>query len=598
MASVLVILIILIFAGYHFQKGGVIKSFAMLIITIAATIITFAYFESLVNMLVTRVPDRFLYIVPWLHPISFVLLFALSFAILQLIVTQLFRQQINFEKNQEYIVRIIGGILIGFIFSGLLLTVLAMAPLPTKFPYQRFDKNRTEPNNPKKVLLNSDGFVTWLFSKISSGSFSAIKNKTSFAAVHPDYLDQLYLNRQGISDKTPIISFGNEIVLPAENAAWFAPEILKDSEANPIVPKTANNLVIVRVGIKRPSARISSNFTPSQLRLICKPKNSKKTFRGKGRNIFPLGYLKTSEIMQKTKLTEKIELAHEDLSDQLPQGSGKWIDFVFEVPGDLTPLVIEFRQNSIAQVPEPVGPDKALATTIFIPASECAQDFAEIESVGSAQIYGLSMTAQFKLLEELSLEIKSNDQFKQYQTDNSIEAPQYEDSKINYVRAELKTPTRREQPTTRYRSRSLTGLASMIKPFDEYKLLALKCNNPDVGSEIKGRQLPTLKELTGRIHRPAGVIACGILGSEFIYEIDFCSVTADQREDGLVLADDGTIERTFPETIWITEKTEKVLEFYVLYMVKPGPDVIITAVQPENSQAVGTFKDCQGFMVK
>lgn len=301
--------------------------------------------------------------------------------------------------------------------------------------------------------------------------------------------------------------------------------------------------------------------------------------------------------MQKTNLTEKIELTREDFSDQLPSGFGKWIDFVFEVPKDLTTAAIEFRQNSIAQVPEPVSPDKALATIFFIPASECAKDFAQIEPVSSAQIYGISMTAQFRLLEQLSIEIENRNEFIQYQTDNTIEPPQYENSKIEYVRAELKTSTR-EQPTTSYRGRSLEGLASMLKPLEGYKLLALKCNNPPVGFEIRGQQLPVLKELIGRIHKAAGVIACGKLDNEFIYEIDFCSVTADQRTDGLVIAEDGTVEKPFPESIWITEKAEEILEFYVLYMVKPGSDVIISSVQPADTQTAGGFKEYEGFIVK
>lgn len=599
MANAIVILIILAAAGYHFQKGGVIKSFGMVIVTIAACIITFGYFEMLTNLLLSKVPERFFFIVPWLHPLCFVLLFALSFAILQTILNQLLRQKINFEKNTEHIVRITCGALIGFLFSGLLLTALAMAPISTKFPYQRFDKNRPEPQNPKRPLLNPDGFVAGLFSQISSGSLSSIRNKTSFATVHPDYLSQLHLNRQGLSDKIPLISLGNEIVTPTKNAAWFAPEILKDSKGNAITPKTGYNLLIVRAGIKKLHIRMKSDFTPSQLRLICKPKSSKKLHKGKATSIYPLGYLITSEMMKKTKLTDHIELTREDLTENLTNGIGKWIDFVFEVPEKLTPIAIEFRQNSIARISEPVSPENAPAASIFIPASKCAKDYAELEPVTSAQIYGLSMTAQFKLLQDLTLEVENEDQFTQYQTENTIEPPQYDDNKIRFVRAELKTSNRKEKRAQDYSySRSLEGFPAMLKPLEGYNLIAVKCNNPGVGSETTADQLPVLKELTGRIHKAVGVIACGKLESDFIYEIDFCSVTSDQSSDGLIIAEDGSVSKPFPESIWITEKVEEILEFYVIYMVKPGPDVIITSVKPAQSQAEGTFKMFEGFIVK
>ncbi len=598
MASALVILIILIFAAYYFQKGGLIKSFGTLIVTLAASIISFAYFELLANLLIPKLPESLLTLAPWMHTLSFVLLFALSFAVLQTILNQLLREKIEFEKKLERIVSIICGILIGFIISGVVLIALAMAPLPPKYPYQRFDNNRPDPQRPKKVLLNPDGFISWLFSHISSGSFSAINKNISFASMHPHYIDQLFLNRQGVPDKIQIVSIGNEIVLPAKNAAWFAPEDLKDSESNPVAPKTASNFIIVRTGIKRLNIKTKCQFITSQLRLICKPKDSGKHFTGKAAGIHPIGYLKTDDTIQKIRLTDIIELTRDDLSDQLPGGFGKWIDFVFEVPEDLTTAMIEFRQNSIARVPEPVTADKVSLTSFFIPASESAKDFAEIEPVSSAQIYGISMTAQLRLLEELSITIESETEFAKYQTENSIEQPRFKDSKIEYVRAELQTPTRKEKQTALYPARSLKGLASILKPLEGYKLLSLKCNNPAVGSEIAGSQLPVLKEFSGRIHKPVGVIACGELSNEFIYEIDFCAVTAERRPDGLVIAQDGTVEKPFPDSIWITEKAEEILEFYVLYLVKPGPDVFINSVQPADTKTAGGFKEYEGFIVK
>ena len=187
MGSLLVVLIILGCVAYQYLKGTLVKSFVVVITSICASVVAFGYFELLANVFISC--EIF---VLWAYPLSFALLFILAFAVLQTIAAQLTRRPIDLGLLPERIGRVVCGIFLGLIVSGLLLTAAAMAPIPAKYPYQRFDETSPDPENPGKVLLNADGFATGWFSIVSSGSFSG---KRSFATLHPAFLDQLFLNR-------------------------------------------------------------------------------------------------------------------------------------------------------------------------------------------------------------------------------------------------------------------------------------------------------------------------------------------------------------------------------------------------------------------
>lgn len=341
MASLVVVLIILVCAAYQYVKGTFVKAFTAVMITICAGIVAFSYFELLANVFISR--DV---IVPWAQTVCFVLLFVLAFAILQTIVAQLLHQLIDLGLWPERIGRIVCGVFLGFIISGLLITVFVTAPLANKYPYQRFDATRPDAQKPSKELFNADGFVTEVFGAISSGSLSG---KRSFATLHPAFLDQVFLNRHSIADDISIISSSQAIEMPKKKAFWASPEGLRASEdTNELIqPRSGYNLTIVRVGIKKNAIKDAGTFTLSQLRLICKQRSkAKNPLAGKGRNIYPIGYLKTENQLQTKQLNEQINLKSSDFD-----GRVKWLDFVFYVPQNYLPVLVEFKQNNVALVP-------------------------------------------------------------------------------------------------------------------------------------------------------------------------------------------------------------------------------------------------------
>jgi hypothetical protein len=354
MGSLLVVLIILGCAAYQYFKGTFVKSFIVIVISICASLVAFGFFELLAGLLVGRK------ILPqWAPLLSFILLFVLAFAVLQTIAVQLTRKPVDLGFLPERIGRVICGILTGLIISGVLLTAVAMAPISAKYPYQRFDETSPDPESPNRVLLNADGFAAGWFSVISSGSFSG---KRSFAVLHPDFLGQLFLNRQVAG--VPIVTVSDAIEIPRQ-AVWPAPEGLKDLNGNLIPSKNqrGDNLTIVRIAILYFSLGTTSAFTPAQLRLICKQKDGDvAALSGKGINIYPVGYIKAAGQLQLKNLTDRIGLTKDDFIT-----SKKVIDFAFYVPEGFVPVLIEFKQNSINQLPPPIAADQAPPAEPFTP---------------------------------------------------------------------------------------------------------------------------------------------------------------------------------------------------------------------------------------
>ncbi len=590
MAGLLVVLIIAGCVAYQLLKSTLIKSFSILVSAVCAVVTAFGFFELLANLFISRS-----ILVPWAMSLSFILLFVLAFAVLQTIVSQLTRQRIELALLPDRIGRVVCGIFLGFIVSGLLLTALAMAPLPTKYPYQRFDHTDPNPEKPKKVLLNADGFVARYFSIISSGSLGG---KKSFAALHPAFLDELFLNRHNLADKVSTITSPDTLKIP-QKAVWSPADDIKNLDGKPVPSKSGHTLIAARVGITSKLLKQGGNFTLSQLRLICKQKDdAQKPLAGKGTSIYPLGHLRTSDQLVEKRLNDQIKLESADFKNGLRE-----IDFAFYLPNGFVPVLVEFKQNALAQLPPPLSAEQTPAPLVFILASDCTITKATLHPVASAKIHGLELAAGPDLLTGLSLVVADPNQWLALQTDRSINPPDFNDGKFAYVKAELeieKTPLQEEPNETEKKpAQQRRAFLDMFRPLSGCKLLSLKCSNPPTGSAISADQLPALIDTSGYVHHPVGIIAAGVLDDQTtIYEVDYCSLTSKDIQDGLTLAEDGSVARPFPDSVWLPQQVQKISEFYVLYLVKENQNTIITAVKPADSQLSAGFQKFAGFLVK
>ncbi len=392
MASLLVVLIIVGCAVLQYFKGTVVRAFGTIVVAIIAGLVAFGFFEALANVFISRGGDsKVISLVPWAQTLSFILLYVLIFAILQTGLTFLTRQPVDLGVLPERIGRGICGILLGLVVSGFLLTAFQMAPLPVGYPYKRFDPAKLDADNPNGVLFNTDGLVTGLFSTMSSGSFSG---KRSFGMLHPDFLDQLFFNRLTrvdqtsiISSLTPAIKLPNPAVWPVsdavrEQADRFANElktrggkIASDDSGRsvllPVSTKGGGNPTIVRIGIRkraiRGSAKVNGGaFTLSQLRLICRRKGSTdEGLAGKGINVYPIGFLKSENEIQ---VSPEIKLATDNFKRN---AETKEIDFVFRVPNGFEPALVQYKLNSVVEIPSRaiVSIDQAPSPATFNPGS-------------------------------------------------------------------------------------------------------------------------------------------------------------------------------------------------------------------------------------
>jgi len=368
MGSLVVVIIILGCGAYQYFKGTIFKAVSAIIITICASAVAFGYFEMLAAFFTKEgSASKYPAIVPYAQPLCFALLFILTFAVLQTAAMQLTRLPVDFGLMPERIGRPILGVFLGLILSGLLLTGLAMAPLPNKYPYQRFEGTFTAASaqNPNRVLLNADGFVSGWFGLLSKGSFRAIREPRSFATLHPAFIDQLFLNRQNESPDIPLITSSESIEVPNKNGAWYAPAAgVKDADGKPIPAQGGHALVVVRMGILKNTINDSGKFTLGQLRLICKQKDaSGDPLAGKGRNVYPIGYFSAPDRITTKRLTEPITI---DRSDYVGQDTRRYVDYVFNVPNDFVPILLEFKQNCIVNLPRIVSAEQAPPPAPFV----------------------------------------------------------------------------------------------------------------------------------------------------------------------------------------------------------------------------------------
>jgi len=366
MATAIVLLIVAACAALEFFKGTVFKAVITTILVICAAIIAFGYFETAADYFIAQgSKSRLPALVPWAQPLCFVLIFILSFAVLQTIAAMLTKSPVEFEELPEQIGRPLCGAFLGLIVSGLLLTVLAMAPLPGKYPYQRFDRPAGPAAlRPNKPFPATDSLVTGWFAAVSKGSFRPIRNPKSFAVLHPSYIDELFLNRLSEDKNVTLVTHKDSIEVPRKkaetgyNGLWYAPAAgITDTQGKPLTVRSNHSLIVVRAAIIKGYLRDAGNFTLSQLRLVCKPKDPPSgPLEGKAIDVYPIGFFSAPSQIQTKRLGERISVLQ---AHYTPGQREKYIDFVFEVPDDHLPVLLAFKQNCITELPKPVSADQA-----------------------------------------------------------------------------------------------------------------------------------------------------------------------------------------------------------------------------------------------
>lgn len=569
MASIIVLVIMAGCAAALFLKGNFVRAFATFMAALCADIVAFGWFDQLSGMLIKNdvLPN-------WAQAVCFIALFVIAFAILMTLVIMLTRAPIDLGTMPEQAGRIICGLLLGYILSGTLLAICDIAPLSAGFPYQRLDASRPDMEKPSKPILNPDGFIMGLFGITSSGSLAGSQ---SFADLHPDFLNQLFLNRILANKKVSIRTEQGTIETPSKAAAWPAAN-LKDSAGNALPVKPGFDLINVRIGFTNKLLRAGSSFTTGQVQLLCESKGEKQPLRAGARRVYPLGYIKTPGRISQKGHSDTISLQQSDF-----QTGTKFIDFAFYIPSNTEPAAIIFKSSDVALVHGFVTAEEAPKPMPFLQASDATSGFAKIKPPAPlTKIYGVELKSGPRLLESATPEIAGQVQWQAMQTAQSIQPAQFEYAQISCVRAELQKPSDANQSEERQQTNKLPRI---FKVPSGYQLLSLKCNNPVNGVAITGDELPVLVDLDGGTHYSCGIVATAKIGGNMTYEIDYCPTNPTD-----------TASKSYPDNIWIAEKAQNVQQFNVLYLVKPG--TLLVSVRPGGSQAGVAFDGVEMYQVK
>lgn len=371
MVSLVMLAIIAGCAVALYLKGTFVQGLTLVFNALLAGFVAFAFYEMVGGLLAKYAAG----ITPWSQMIAFLLLFVLVLALLQTATMQLGKEKMDLGQWPERIGRIACGVILGYLITGYLLTALALAPLPNNLPYARFTERSPNPAKPNKALFSPDGFVTGLFGTVSKGSFAAISGPKSFAMVHADFLDQIYLNRHAVARDVSLATSTPALTISTKASVWEAPATLRDTEGQAPETRGGETLMLVRVGIKKSALKDAGKFTLSQLRLICVPKGANAApLAGQGRAVYPIGYIGAGGRLEKKPLTELINIQASQV-----QGNTQEIDFAFYVPTGFSPSAIGFKGNNLEKVSAPASGEDIPAPVSFTSSSSSSAGGSQSE---------------------------------------------------------------------------------------------------------------------------------------------------------------------------------------------------------------------------
>ena len=346
LVTVGIIIIIVLSMAQFYLKCSVLTAFMTMISAVFALIGAFNYYEILAYQFISRGHGG-----QWAQPLCFIFTFVFVFALIRAIPERLIATDIHFGVAATRITTIVCSIVVGIIFSGVLLIAIAMTPTSPKWPYRRFGEEGRELtlsqiNNPNKAFLNADSLTAGLFTWMSKGSLSS---SNSFGVYHADFIDQLHLNRQKAKEQVCIISGNKAVVVPAKYG-------VRTREMD------ERQITLVRMGISvkeiSDGGAMDSNgnvaFTLSQVRLICKKQGQASTTTGGAKAIYPGGCLFKRQKKGGQVSLDKVITAESEDFERGSYGRVAWFDILFDVPSDMTAVLLEFKQNAIAELPRPV----------------------------------------------------------------------------------------------------------------------------------------------------------------------------------------------------------------------------------------------------
>jgi hypothetical protein len=345
-AGIAIIAITLLTVAYFYLKSPIMMSFATMITVFLAAFLAFNYYESLANFFISSGRAG-----QWAQGLCLLLIFAATIGLIRFGLDYIVGANIDFGTVSTKITALITGGVSGLIISGIFVISLSLMPLNAKIPYSRFAGDSLDPRSPKKATLNADGLTASIIQLISKGSLSSSKN---FGMIHPDFITEIHLNRVKPAESTSSRSKPQKTLNVAARDAVTIPK-----NGVRIKDFGEHSRTVVRIGIEGKEVKDGGamdstgkiKFALSQVRLVCKNKNSSTgNAIGNGMIVYPDKYKLGGKAMAKEpELSEVITFERADLKNRIG-----WIDIAFNVPSDLEATFLQFKSNTLVELPKTV----------------------------------------------------------------------------------------------------------------------------------------------------------------------------------------------------------------------------------------------------
>ncbi len=337
-ALALIVIVVLLTIALFYLKCDVLTSITTMIASLFGIIVAMGFHEALGNFILSKG-----YGGSHVYWGAALVLFILVFAITRAGAWSILNPNIHFSDLTRQISAVVCGGVSGLLISGMILIILAMSPMGNSLTYKRYDTSGVvSPDKPNGLLINADGLVSGLFGWISRGSLAGGK---SFSLYHPDFLNQIHLNR--VSGVYPVA--GNQsVTLPGKT---FIRQMEVGDKSLLVVRIGFPHLDLNRGGAVDPKGTFS--LTPAQLRLICKPKGSPNDGSGSASVFYPVGFVKEKKL-EPLKANEVLTIDRKEESI-LKYGSAVWKDVAFQIPSNMAPLLLNFKYNSFFKLPAVVA---------------------------------------------------------------------------------------------------------------------------------------------------------------------------------------------------------------------------------------------------
>lgn len=337
-STILTIIIIIGITSRFYLKFTPMKSFAAFMSAIIGFITALSFYEVLASFLISRG-----YFAQWVQALVFLLIFFAVTFILENVSDYVVGSNVDFGKPVKITTAIICGLLTSLIISGTVDIAFALAPMGKSAPYSRFG-DTINPTNPSSALIPADGFVAGFYNLIANGALGTGNN---FDVVHANFLDQIHMNRYAVKEGAAIVA--------AEDAAYVEKygvrrKELSTGETRIVIELNIKSGIIKKGGAKDGKNKVS--FSMAQTRLICAPAGQSELTGKNIKILYPEKYFRKGQpVKEAFKLSEVIEFDNKSLI-KAPGGQVAKIDLAFNVPENLTPKLLQFKANTVIQLPK------------------------------------------------------------------------------------------------------------------------------------------------------------------------------------------------------------------------------------------------------